>query len=166
MRNLKQREQELHSHIWRAAFYQKHKGWILANLEHVFTPRSIQRYKAELANTYQGILNLQPDLNYQVLRVKEEKIDVPAQVEDDTADDDILMLMKYRQSGLPSIKDSDMEVRDLEAEKKEAEANWPLYMIPGFKEAAIAEEDITPFSALALTCWLRTARRHIEMLRL
>jgi hypothetical protein len=166
MRNLKQREQELHSHIWRAAFYNRHKGWILANLDQVFTPRSIQRYKHELSGTYQSVLNLQPELNYQVLRIAEEKIDVPAQIEDDTADDEILMLMRYKQGALPAIKDTDVEVRNLELEEKEKIAKWPLYRIPGFKEAPQDEEGVTPFTALALTTWMRIARRHVEMLRL
>ena len=66
-RSLKQKKQELHSHMWRSSFTKEHKGWILGHLDEVFTPRSIARYKEDLTASYSQIINLTAEQQYQVI---------------------------------------------------------------------------------------------------
>jgi alpha-amylase/alpha-mannosidase (GH57 family) len=100
-RNLRQRQQELHSHNWRSKFYEKHRKWILGHLDEVFTPRSIKRYRDQLYQSYQEVLNLRPEHQYQVSVEAESQVDlvVPEIMEEEQQDEDIIKLINVRSNG-------------------------------------------------------------------
>merc|ERR1719161_546072 len=57
---LKHKESQIYLYEWRSRFFEKHKGWFLQTLPHIFTPRAVQRYRPRLRFLYQQILNLKP----------------------------------------------------------------------------------------------------------
>ena len=84
-------------------------------------------------------------------------------------DDELIAIMRLGQRDLSNkgtLEEQQKRADQLEQEKKEREMNWPLYLIPGFREERIVDEKLSPLSALAVVAWMRVARRHVELLRL
>ena len=55
---LKQKELEEHEVAFRNYFFQRHREWIIENLDKVYTPRGIAKYKSQLSEIYQKVLSI------------------------------------------------------------------------------------------------------------
>ena len=83
---LKQKELEEHETTFRNNFFKTHREWLIDNLDKVYTPRGIDRYKGQLSEIYQRILNFRVSYLYTAPPRREEigPIEIPA---DDSAGD-------------------------------------------------------------------------------
>ena len=61
---LKQKELEDHENAFRNNFFKTHREWLIDNLDKVYTPRGMDRYKAQLSEIYQRILNFRVSYLY------------------------------------------------------------------------------------------------------
>jgi hypothetical protein len=83
---LKQKEIEQHQGAFRDDFFKKHREWLIDNLDKVYTPRGIDKYRSQLSEIYQKILNFNVPYLYKApaTRTIGSRIERPT---DDTADD-------------------------------------------------------------------------------
>jgi hypothetical protein len=63
---LKQKELEKNSNLFRKFFFGRHKRWMLAHVDQVFTPRGLERHRTQLSSIYQRLLSQQLPFNYEV----------------------------------------------------------------------------------------------------
>lgn len=175
-RGLKQKAAEISTHEFRTWFYERHKGWILNNLQQVFTPRSVKRYRGRLSEIYADILRLQPPHRYTAPKAREDEPAHPVlaveAVNDNDSEEEANIL------ALPEAK-PDPRLQELDAFEamspgKESGASptaaihaatetWPLLPLDPDREPP---PGITNLAALSGLSWFRTAKRRTEMLRL
>jgi hypothetical protein len=55
---LKQKELEEHQVAFRNFFFKRHREWIIGNLDKVYTPRGISKYRNQLSDIYQKVLSI------------------------------------------------------------------------------------------------------------
>ena len=55
---LKQRELEQHQTAFRNAFFNENREWLIQNLDKVYTPRGVAKYRSQLTEMYQRVVNL------------------------------------------------------------------------------------------------------------
>eukprot|EP00931_Biecheleriopsis_adriatica_P048568 TRINITY_DN28075_c0_g1_i1.p1 TRINITY_DN28075_c0_g1~~TRINITY_DN28075_c0_g1_i1.p1 ORF type:complete len:4655 (+),score=704.17 TRINITY_DN28075_c0_g1_i1:659-13966(+) len=63
---LKHKDAAAETEKYRQWFWQRHSGWIINNMNEIFTPRSREKYKTKLSILYQNALSLQPTRFYKV----------------------------------------------------------------------------------------------------
>ena len=51
---------------YREYFFKKHKPWLLSNMNQVFTPRGLEKYRVQLSSLYQKMLSQEPLYQYEV----------------------------------------------------------------------------------------------------
>jgi len=155
---LKQREATIHAHEWRSKFFLKHQPWFLQNLNNVFSPRAVQRYRPRLRAMYQSVLNLQPKHAYRKPILPSEE---PKSMVMDVDSDDISEPTK------DALEDETKQVSHLPPMR--LALPWPLC---GPKGPQAIEDDKLPdgvqtqFARNLALAWYRVAIARVQESRL
>ena len=83
---LKQKELEEHEASFKNNFFKTHKEWLIENLDKVYTPRGVDRYKTQLSEIYQRILNFRVSYLYTAPPRRDEMGPVEKPGDDSAAD--------------------------------------------------------------------------------
>jgi len=195
-RGLKQKEAEIRAHEFRTWFFEKHRGWLIDELGRIFTPRSLKRYRPALVDLYQNILKLQPPYQYKVPMPSEDARFPPVlekEYEQDSDEEEAAMRQQLGLTDAPAAGTADAGGPRLGAlgdaplppppglktlppppggkaapvamvPDKPGETPWPLK--PRDPNVVQHPQDVPPLAALVGRAWWKTAKRHVEMLRL
>ena len=98
---LKQRDLEQHQVAFRDAFFKQHKQWVIENLEKVYTPRGVAKYRYQLSEMYQKVVNLSIPFLYSApaLPPPAPLLETPS---DDSPDDFERLMNAPRAKNLPA----------------------------------------------------------------
>jgi hypothetical protein len=174
---------------YRNWFLNRHAGWLSGQLEKIFTPRSIDRYRTKLSELYQRTLLLQAPVVYKTPGAPfPEPVgydELPENLQDelagsssedsdlDKANDGIvvpksLQRQKFAPSGeaaLPYASEGALSNDRLPLVPKAppaAPVPWPLVAIRNIDEQE-SGVGIGPLAALVGKAWLETVRRRAKM---
>ena len=83
---LKQKELEEHEGAFRNNFFKTHREWLIDNLDKVYTPRGVDRYRSQLSEIYQRILNFRVSYLYTAPPRREEMGPIEKPADDSPGD--------------------------------------------------------------------------------
>eukprot|EP00929_Paragymnodinium_shiwhaense_P093182 TRINITY_DN5330_c0_g2_i1.p1 TRINITY_DN5330_c0_g2~~TRINITY_DN5330_c0_g2_i1.p1 ORF type:complete len:6836 (+),score=1501.21 TRINITY_DN5330_c0_g2_i1:1561-20508(+) len=145
--NLRNKDAKVNQEKYRRWFLERHTGWVIARLHEVFTPRSRERYHAQLSSLYQTVLMLQPAYVYSApgdafpKAVAKEELPLALQEElelDSSSDEEP---GKAKASGKPGILALGKDIVKAHEEARERQAKLAL-------PPPVPQRGMTPLPAL------------------
>ena len=136
---LKQKELEEHQLAFRNFFFKRHREWIIGNLDKVYTPRGMEKYRTQISDIYQRVLTTKIPYLYTAPPKELPPIAVEKPKDDTLAD---IATRQY-------LSDTDMH-------------EVPL---SGDEDGMVAPQNPSKKSSLAsafMSSWFQVARRRLE----
>ena len=99
---LKQMELEEHQVAFRNFFFKRHRQWVIENLDKVYTPRGIERYRSQLSEIYQRVLSIRIPYLY-TAPVKQPTVAAVEEPTDDSAEDIAKAVRKLNESDMYEV---------------------------------------------------------------
>lgn len=134
---LKQRELEQHQVAFRNAFFKQHKKWIFENLEKVYTPRGVSKYRSQLSDLYQRVVNLNVPFLYSA-----PAVEPPPQIIEKPSDD--------------SPEDFELFMNSKKAQRQSSSS----------PSGPIHSDLVAPITHSLVMGWFEVARKHVRKARL
>lgn len=139
---LKQKELEEHQVAFRNFFFKRHREWIIGNLDKVYTPRGIAKYRNQLSEIYQKVLSIRIPYLYSA-PVKKPP---PVQLEKPTDDEpDLVTRMRAENAKSTELVEVPLQSDEEDTGDYGAEAPVTYSLLQG---------------------WFETARRRVRVMRM